>query len=383
MPATEPPQTADVVVVGGGMAGVSVAYELAERCSVVLLEAETDMPVHTTGRSAAFYLPAYGNDVVRGLTAASLETFRTLPERVGAPPLLEPRSVLYVADDDAAPHRAHHLATETVEPISVDGACAEFPLLRREAVTAAAIDVSGSDIDVLGLHQGYVRGGRERGVVVLRGARATGLRRTSTSWEVQTSTVTVSAAHVVNAAGAWCDEVAALAGVPQLGLRPLRRSIFVSPVDAPSGFLRWPLLVDAAERWYAKPEGDALLASPAEEVPHPPGSPQPDMLLIAEAMDRIRAMTTLPLRTVRTQWAGLRTFAPDRTPVVGESEPGSGFWWVAGQGGYGIQLAPALAVELAGQLLDGRPGPFAGALSPARFAGTADFLSRSNIIEAG
>ena len=370
MPQTGPPQTADVVVVGGGMAGVSAAYELSARCSVVLLEAENDMPVHTTGRSAAFYLPAYGNAVVRGLTAASLHTFRALPELVGAPPLLSPRSVLYVADDDAAPHLVEHLSTETVEPISVDGACAEFPLLRREAITAAAIDVSGSDIDVLALHQGYLRGSRERGVAVVRGARVTDLRRSSGAWTVQTTTGTVSAAHVVNAAGAWCDEVAALAGAPQLGLQPLRRSIFVSPVDAPPGFLHWPLVTDAAERWYAKPEGDALLASPAEEVPHPPGSPQPDMLLIAEAMDRIRAMTTLPLRTVRTQWAGLRTFAPDRTPVVGESEPGSGFWWLAGQGGYGIQLAPALAVELAGQLLDGASGPFARALTPTRF-GTA------------
>lgn len=368
MPSGSGSQTTDVVVIGGGMAGVSAAYELSEHCCVVLLEAEPDMPVHTTGRSAAFYLPAYGNAVVRGLTAASLESFRVLPEHLDTPPLLSPRAVLYVADADAAPHIAGHAAVETVRPVSVEQACAAFPLLRPEALVAAAMDESGSDIDVLGLHAGYVRGCRQRGVVVLRGSPVTALRRSGPGWTVHTPSATFSAAHVVNAAGAWSDGLALLAGEPRLGLEPLRRSLFVSPVRAPDGFLRWPLLIDAGERWYAKPEGDALLASPAEEVPHPPGSPQPDMLRIAQALDRIRTMTTLPLRTVRAQWAGLRTFAADRTPVVGESEPGSGFWWLAGQGGYGIQLAPALAAELAGQLGEGRSGPFADALTPTRFA---------------
>lgn len=360
--------TADVVVVGGGMAGVSAAYELSKRCRVVLVEAERDMPMHTTGRSAAFYLPAYGNTVVRGLTAASRESFDRLPEELGTPALLSQRTVLYVADADVLPQLSEHLALETVQSVSVEEACAAFPLLRAGALAGAAMDHSGSDIDVLALHQAYLRGCRANGTTVLRLARVTGLRCTGSGWTVQTSAGTITGGQVVNAAGAWADEVALLAGQPTMGLRPLRRSIFVSPVDAPAGFLHWPMLTDPAERWYAKPEGDALLASPAEEEPHPPGIPQPDELLIAQAMDFVRRMTTLPLRTVRAAWAGLRTFAPDRTPVVGESLRGTGFWWLAGQGGYGIQLAPAVAVELADQLLDGHSGLYAEALSPERLA---------------
>jgi D-arginine dehydrogenase len=322
------------------------------------------------------YLPAYGNAVIRALTAASRDVFAELMDSLDTPPLLSPRRVLYIADRAIEHCMQSLLGHDAVAPVSLKEAQRLYPALRPDVLVAAAVDETGSDIDVLALHQGYVRGFKARGGTLIKGARVRTIRWRDEQWVIDAGAVSYSAPVVVNAAGAWADEVARAAGLPPVGLAPMRRSVFVSPVSPPRDFLGWPFLMDAAERFYAKPEGDALLGSPADEVPHPPGDPQPDDLAIALALEHLREVTTFPLRSVHTRWAGLRTFAPDRSPVMGEALPGSGFWWLAGQGGYGIQIAPALARLVAQGVRGEQPAEgderlYAGS-SPARLSTNTD-----------
>lgn len=367
-------ETTDVLVIGGGIAGVSVAWELAAHARVVLTEAEDDLPVHSTARSAATYIPGHGSGPFRALIDASGPRFAALPALLGTPPLLTPRPVLHVAADDLA---ADHLATTVREqhgepgaPVALDPeqAWRRVPVLRR-APRAAAWTAGACDVDTAALHDGYRRGLRARGGTVLRGARVAALERDGSGWTATTAAGhRVRAETVVDAAGAWADAVAALAGVPGAGLTPYRRTIAACPVADPSvltvdgGVL--PMVVDAAERWYLKAEADTVLVSPADETPAEPGDARPDELDVALALDRVGAATTLGLRSVRTAWAGLRTFAPDRAPVLGARPEHPGFFFVAGQGGSGIESAPALAA-LAASVVLGRPSPADIDLDPA------------------
>lgn len=344
-------QTCDVVVVGAGIAGVAAAQEIARYASVTVIEAEPAAPVHTTGRSAAICLPTYGPPIVRQLTQASLHRFREVEETWDTPRLLSPRDVLYIAGEAGLADLAA-LESLGLSTVSVTQAQELFPALRAEAVHGAVLDTSGSDVDVLALHQAYVRALRARGGRLALGSPLRSLTPSEHGWVVVTGDGTWSCGTVVNAAGAWADEIARLAGQPTLGLQPFKRSAFISPVDVPDGFLSWPFVMDAGERFYAKPEGDALLGSPAEETPEPAADARPDELEIARALEALRELTTFPLRSVRTAWGGQRTFSPDRAPILGEADQGSGFFWCAGLGGYGIQMAPALG-RLAGQLYTG------------------------------
>jgi D-arginine dehydrogenase len=355
------PATCDVLVVGGGIAGVSVGYELAAHRRVVLVETERTLAAHSTGRSAAVYLPSYGGPAVRALTIASAARFAELGRRFDLPPLLVPRPMMWVGFD---PRGAELVRTMVEERAGGPGALRElgpanasevFPALVRERVELAALDPECQDIDALSLHHGYVRGLRARGGLVLTGAPGTAITRRGTGWRVTAGAHVLDCGLIVDAAGAWADPVARLAGVPELGLQPKRRSLFVSPTDA-----RWDragaLVGDAAERFYLKPEGPNVLASPADAEPCEPGDAKPDELAIARAIEDINRVTTLGLRTVRRSWAGLRTFAPGGEPVVGAWPSHPGFAFVAGQGGYGIQMAPALAA-LAAAALTGLPTP--------------------------
>ncbi|GGS41032.1 NAD(P)/FAD-dependent oxidoreductase [Actinokineospora fastidiosa] len=340
----------DVLVVGGGIAGVSVAAELAARGSVLLAEAEPELARHTTGRSAAICVPSYGGPLVRALTAAS-----RFPDG-----LLTPRAMLWVTTDGPSPGRPG------ARPISLEQAREVCPALRPGAIAAADLDERTADIDAMGLHQHYVRALRAHGGEIRRGAPVTALRRDGAGWRAAVGADEVRAGLVVAAAGAWTDRVAALAGVPPLGLRPLHRTIAIAagrPVEPD-----WPLVVDTADRFYFRPESGALLVSPADETPSEPVDAKPDDLDVALAVERVNAVTTLGLRTVRTAWAGLRTFAPDRDPVVGVRDGHPGFAFFAGQGGHGIQLAPALAATGAAIIAGDDPGDgLAAALSPDRF----------------
>jgi D-arginine dehydrogenase len=374
---SRPADGCDVVVVGAGIAGASLGYELAADRTVVVVEAESEPGRHTTGRSAAAFLESYGPAPVRLLTAASRAFLDDPPD--GFPrPLLRPRPNLVVApeaDADALRAAAATLAAEApVELVDAAEARRLCPALRPDWLAAAMVERTAADIDVAGLHQGYLAGLRRRGGHLVTGAAVRELRPETGRWRVRTAAgASWLTPLVVDAAGAWADAVAQAAGLAPLGVAPAARNVFVVPAPAGADVRSWPLVDDYAETFYFKPEGDGLLCSAADEVPAPPGDARVDPVQVARAIEAINAATTLGIRHVRRSWAGLRSFVPDRVPVAG-LEPGApGFGWLAGQGGYGIQTAPALAVYAAA-VLTGRPLPAdlrsrgltAAALAPAR-----------------
>jgi D-arginine dehydrogenase len=373
----------DVVVIGGGIAGVSVAYELAASRSVLVLEAEPELARHSTARSAATYIPGHGSDVMRGLTAASGPRFAALAAELDAPPLLLPREVLWVAVDDAGERALAAMLAERAgepdAPVPITGADAEARCraLTPGVVRAAASTEGAADVDTDALYQAYVRGLRARGGTVRVAAPVTAITRRGNGWRVEAGGEQVDTALVVDAAGAWADAVAGLAGVPRIGLVPHRRTIAIARVPDPSrlrGSVRLPMVSEAGERFYFKSEGSPthpdLLLSPGDETPVEPGDARPDELDVALGLERVEAVTGLGLRSVRTSWAGLRSFVPDRRPVVGEWPEHPGFAFVAGQGGSGIETAPALSA-LAAAVMAGEPVPAdvdvdAAALHPSR-----------------
>ncbi len=349
--------TFDVVVIGAGIAGAAAAYELAADRSVLLLEQESHPGYHTTGRSAALFAETYGNAAIRALTAGS-RRFHEQPPAGFAAPLLSPRGVIMVARPDQA-ERLHQWV-QSVGPAASAMTAAEVlarvPLLRRDYVGAGAFEPGAMDIDVHALHDGYLRGAKARGTTIVTGAELAGLTRSGTGWTVRSGAGTWTAGTVVNAAGAWADRVAALAGAVPCGLQPMRRTAIT--VDLPDGMdaSAWPIVMDMDEEFYFKPEGGRLLLSPADETPMPPCDVQPDELDIAICVDRVQRAADLPVRRVVHSWAGLRSFVADRTPVVGFDPGVPGFFWLAGQGGYGIQTAPAMG-RLAAALLARRGVP--------------------------
>lgn len=334
----------DVAVVGGGMAGVSVAAALAVDRSVLLLEAESQLAYHTTGRSAAVFLASYGGPQVRALTRASRPLFDAVPEGdPDAGPLLTPTAELIVADRAGMPALERQLARlPELARLTPEQALAYYPVLDPGYLAGAAVDAHACNIDVMGLHQHYVRAGRRAGMAVRSGAQVLAGTRIGDSWVLDTTAGPVSAGIVVNAAGAWADRLAATLGAKPLGLTPLRRTIAIALARGIEP--GWPLVGDAIETFYCRPESGGLLISPADETPSEPVDAVADELDVARALERVNAAITVRLRSVATTWAGLRTFAPDRVPVAGWDTTQPGLFWLAGQGGYGIQLAPALAV---------------------------------------
>ena len=339
----------DFLVIGAGMAGASAAYELAELGSVILIERE-DMPgYHTTGRSAAVFTEAYGNRTIRGITTASRAFYDAPPDGFGDDPLLTPRGALFIGrEDQRATLQQHyedcHALVPSVSLIDGAEACRLVPILRPDYVAGAVHEPDAMGIDVNALHQGYLHGLKSRGGTLVTDAELTGLARNGGTWDIDTRAGNYQAPVVVNAAGAWCDVVAELAGVRPVGLVPKRRTAFI--FDAPEGSNSddWPLMADIDEEFYIKPDAGRLLGSPADETPMPPQDIQPDELDIAIAVDRIEKATTVKISRIHNKWAGLRSFVADKTLVAGFDAEAHGFFWLAGQGGYGIQTAPAMAV---------------------------------------
>lgn len=369
-------RTADIAVIGAGIAGASLAAQAIAERSVVVLEAESQPGYHSTGRSAAQYIANYGPADVRALTRASRGFFEQPPEGFSDHPLLTPRGMLTVASEEAADRLAEEVAAGAgMEAITLEKACALVPRLRRDRFAAAAYEAGSTDIDVAALHQGFLRRFRAQGGQVVTDARVEAIERTGGVWRVTTRSGVVEAETLVNAVGAWGDEVAGLAGLAPIGLQPKRRTALI--VDGPEeGCAHWPLVGDVGEEWYFKPEaGTKLLVSPADATPVPAGDVQPDELDVAIAVDRFERAVDIPVRRIEHSWAGLRTFAPDGSLVIGYAPGVDGFFWLAGQGGYGIQTAPA-AGRTAWSLLkgDGVPADVAAAgldeamISPARFA---------------
>ena len=338
----------DVVVVGGGIAGVSIAYELAQDRRVCLLEMESTLAYHTTGRSAAAFLESYGNLPIRALTVASRAVFTEAPD-IFESAISKPRPLLYIGlaghgDAITEMHDQVQRLTPGVELVDGDGARGVNPLLRPGVVERAMIEPGALDVDVHALHQGYVRGLRARGAVIATSAGLVAGHQTDGVWTLtDRSGAGYQAPVVVNAAGAWCDRVAAVLGAAPVGIQPLRRTVFMVPSPDPVAYQELPLTIDVGDAFYFKPELQQLLCSPADENLHEPADARPDELEIARALDAINDATTINARHVSHAWAGLRSFTRDRTPVVGYAPDAEGLFWYAGQGGYGIQVCPAMA----------------------------------------
>ena len=364
----------DALVIGAGIGGATAAAHLAAHRRVALIEAEESAGYHTTGRSAAIWLANYGSPDAKVLTLASRPFFEDPPEGFAAAPLFRRRPVVHLAPPEQLPVLEALIANgRGVEPIALDDVRAMVPALRPGYAAVAAIEHEAFDMDVAALHQGFLKQVAARGGVLALRARAGRIARAEGQWRVETSDGTVFAAPVlVNAAGAWADEVATLAGVAPLGLQPKRRTaLIVDP--APHDVTDWPLVEDVGHSWYARPEARSrLMVSPADETDQEPADAQPDELDVAIAVDRMQQALDIAVRRVEHRWAGLRTFTPDRGLAIG---PGSaeGFWWNAGQGGYGIQTAPAAGALLAALIEGHDPGqalaPVLPLLDPRRFAG--------------
>lgn len=354
-------QGVDFVIIGGGIAGASIGYFLASHGRTVLLERESQPGYHSTGRSAALFLESYGTAQVRALTGASRTFFDHPPAGFAEHPLLGPRGCLFVAaPGQEAQLQAHWDVLRAMAPnarlLTPAQAMALVPVLRPDRLVGAVLEPDASDMDVHAIHQGYLRGLRRAGGSVVCDAEVTGLARVSDGWEVRSRAGTWSAPIVVNAAGAWCDVIAALAGVTAIGLQPKRRSAFTFAPPAGNDVRHWPCVVSADETWYVKEDAGMLLGSPANADPVPPQDVQPEELDIALAIDRIQQMTTLQIRRPARTWAGLRSFVPDGDLVGGFDPDAPGFFWLAAQGGYGIQTSPAMG-EACAALARGLPLP--------------------------
>ncbi len=357
----------DVVVIGGGIAGASVGYELAETHNVVLIERETVAGLHSTGRSAALFNGVGGAPEVRQLTLDSLPFLSRPATEFTEQPLLTPRGLIFVAREDQMTELNRMAAqcgrgANQLDPSQVEH---DLPIFRSGYLAGALSDPNASDIDVHELHQGYLRGMRRRGGRLLTGFEAVALSFVGKRWRVETPAAVISAPVVINAAGAWADDVAVRAGVRPVGLTALRRTIFTFRPQVEMDFSGWPCVIDADEDFYFKPDSDIVIGSPADETPVRPCDPSPQALDIAQGIDRIERATTLRIERVVNKWAGLRTFTSDRLPVIGFARDVDGFFWLAGQGGFGIRTAPAVATLASSIIRGGRDT--VPELSPNRF----------------
>lgn len=361
------------------MAGAAAAAHLAARHRVVLLERESQPGYHSTGRSAALFTETYGNRAIRILTGASRAFYEARADGLAEHPILSPRGALMVAmPGQEAQLDAAWADLAALDPhvrrLDAAAARAMVPVLRPAQVIGAVYEPDAMDIDVHELHQTYLRLLRRRGGRLVTDAGAIALARDGGAWQVMTTAGRFAAPVVVNAAGAWADAVAALAGLPPLGLVPKRRTALT--VAPPPGVetRSWPMTLDVAESFYFKPEAGRLLVSPADETPMAPCDVQPDELDVAIAIDRLMRATTIEVAWIERKWAGLRSFVADKTTVCGFDPLADGFFWLAGQGGYGIQTAESMA-RCAVSLIEHGDLPAAIAaqglapatLSPARF----------------
>ncbi len=354
----------DFLIIGGGISGISAAARLSQLGSVILLEAEDNLAHHASGRSAAMYEPYYGLKPVVDLSMASGDFFRAIPT------LLTPRGLMVVGREGEGEATRQTAAVFALDMISVDAARASVPILNPATVRHAAMAMNAWDIDTDLLLQHFAREARGRGAQIVTSARVTAIRRDGAGWRVEAGGQTHGARMIINAAGAWVDQIAALAGIAPLGFSPKRRSMARIPAPGGHDLSAWPMIFGVGETWYAKPDAGALIVSPAEEDPAEPHDAWADDMVLAEGLARYEEMVTEPVTRLISNWAGLRTFAPDRVLVIGRDVAHPGFFWLAGQGGYGFQTSAAASL-LAADLIAGRAPELDAAtvasLSPARF----------------
>ena len=359
---------ADFIIVGGGIAGLSAAARLAAHGRVIVLEGEEALGYHSSGRSVSFSHYGIGNAAVRALTRHSRPFFEAQPEGFCDTPVASLAPSLHFAEEGALPLldslEANMAAlVDTLEPLDEAALTRLCPVIRTGpgAAVRGFLDPTGLKLDADALLQSFARAVRAQGGEIRLGHRVTAIERNGEAWIVDGA---VSAPVLVNAAGAWCDRVAALAGVSPLGLQPKRRTIIA--IDPGMDMAGWPFVHSAAGDFYILPEAGRLLVSPVDEVEDDPCDAQPDDYDIAWAADRLEHYTTLKVTRIAHRWAGLRTFTPDRTPTAGFAPDAPGFFWLCGQGGYGLQTAPAMA-EAVESLLTGSAWRMPD-LSPAQIA---------------
>ncbi|PQM27638.1 FAD-dependent oxidoreductase [Sphingopyxis lindanitolerans] len=371
------PSSTDVLIVGAGIAGASLAAALAPYRRVLMIEAEDAPGYHATGRSAAFWQETYGGPGVQPLSIASFGALQDPPRDFSARGFLSPRTAINLARRDdavavdafAAGFSARGVPIERMSAAEIER---RVPGVRPEW-SEAAYEASCSDIDVGALHAAYLRAAKRAGAMLATRARLDGARRTGTGWEVGLGHETLRADLIVNAAGAWADQLAEACGAAPLGIQPFRRTIIQLRLDYPVP-ASLPLVIDIGGAFYFKGESEGRIwLSPHDETPSPPCDAAPEELDVALAIERLRQVVDWPVAAVERKWAGLRSFAPDRLPVFGADPRVPGFIWCAGQGGFGIQTSPAISALLAAQL--GAPAP-EGAIAgidpapytPSRFA---------------
>jgi D-arginine dehydrogenase len=385
-----PVEQADFLVIGAGIAGASAGFFLAPHGRVIVLERESQPGYHSTGRSAALFAESYGSAQVRALTLASRSFFDAPPAGFAAQPLLSPRGALLVAtqgqeamlEDSWA---ALSAVSKKMQRFTAAQACAMVPVLRPEKVIGAIYDGGAADVDVDALHQGFLRGMRSQGGSLVCNAPVQSLRHVDGVWRVTANGRDYCAPVLLNAAGAWADEMATLAGVTPIGLEPRRRTafLFAPPVGIDSS--KWPLTIGLAEDWYFKPDAGLLLGSPANADPVLPHDVQPELLDVATGIHNLQEMTSLSITRPSHTWAGLRSFVADGDLVAGFDPVAPGFFWVAAQGGYGVQTSPAMG-EICAALARSQPlahnltrlGLHAGMLSPGRFRPITLLFGRSD-----
>ena len=355
---------ADFLIIGGGIAGISAAARMSELGSVIVLEAEDALAHHASGRSAALFEPRYGAPAVVGLSMASEAYFRSVPG------VLSPRGLLLVGKADGAEAFEHDLVDMHFDRISMEEARGIVPILNRETVAMAGYAAHAEDVDTDLLVQGFAREAKGRGARVLTKARVSAIAKDGAGWQVTSTAGEFTARMIVNAAGAWVDQVAALAGVRPLGFTPYRRSMARIPAPGGHDVSKWPMMFGPGEDWYAKPDAGALIVSPAEEDLMEPHDAWADDMVLAEGLARYEEMVTEPVTRLLASWAGLRTFSPDRVLVIGPDAREPAFFWLAGQGGYGFQTSAA-ASRLAADLIGGRSpeldADLVAQLAPSRF----------------
>jgi len=348
----------DIVIVGAGIAGASLGYRLAGQRRVALLERESQPGYHATGRSAAMFMENYGPPQVRALTRASRAFYVDPPRGFSDHLLLLPRGCLYVASHAQTAllqqaRQQSHIDADGFAMLGRDETLALVPALRDDAVAGAIYERHAADIDVHELHNGFLSGMRRAGGRLLCDAELVAAARDGEGWQLTLADGrTLYARRLVNAAGAWADQIAEICGVPAIGLQPCRRTVFNFSAPPGMDFDDWPTVVGIDESFYFKPDAGQLLGSPANAEPVPPHDVMAEELDVATGIHHINAMTTLAVRRPKHVWAGLRSFVADGEMVIGEDNYCPAFFWLAAQGGYGIQSAAAVAELAAALLLD-------------------------------
>ena len=369
--------TCDFLVIGAGISGAAAAYELAAHGKVIVLEAESAPGYHSTGRSAALYTRNFGSPTVRAFNRASFAFLSAPPPGFADHPLLSTRGALTIGKADKRPQIEEHLALgaadDSIVELSQAAALRLAPHLRPQAVAFAAYEADVMDMDVAAIHQGFLRGLRARGGTVVCDAGVTALEYRENEWHAQTPAGAFAAPVVVNAAGAWADKIGEMAGAEPVGLVPKRRTVII--VELPDGMdsRSWPAVDEVGYGCYCKPETGRVLASPADETPVEPCDVQPEDLDVAIIADWVERNTHIPVHRIARRWAGLRCFVADDGPVCGFDEEADGFFWLCGQGGYGIMMSSSLGRTTASLITRGElpediatAGVTAADIAPAR-----------------